>query len=170
MNFTPGLFRFRLNQFDSSRTQRVRTTLAKQLALYITLYRALQMAADLPENYDKHLDAFQFIRDVPVDWDESRVLAAEPGDYLMIARKTKGKAGWFVGAVTDETSRTIPLSLDFLEPGQSYEAIIYRDADTADWFTNPEAYTIEKKQVTSKTKLTLRLANGGGFAIELNKR
>ncbi|MBO0949888.1 glycoside hydrolase family 97 protein [Fibrella forsythiae] len=169
MDFTPGLFRFQLNQFDSSRTQRVRTTLAKQLALYITLYSPLQMVADLPENYEKHMDAFQFIRDVPVDWDDSQVLAAEPGDYLMIARKTKGKDSWFVGAITDENSRTLPLSLDFLEPGKTYEATIYRDADNADWHENPEAYTIEKKRVTSKTKLNLRLANGGGFAIQLTQ-
>lgn len=167
MDFTPGLFRFRLNQFDSSRTQRVRTTLAKQLALYITLYSPLQMAADLPENYEKHLDAFQFIRDVPVDWDDSKVLAAEPGDYLMIARKTKSKNSWFVGAISDENSRTLPLTLDFLDAGKTYEATIYRDADNADWQTNPEAYTIERKRVTNKTKLNLRLANGGGFAIQL---
>ncbi|NID12024.1 glycoside hydrolase family 97 protein [Fibrivirga algicola] len=169
MDFTPGLFRFQLNQFEPSRTQRVRTTLSKQLALYITLYSPLQMVADLPENYDKHLDAFQFIRDVPVDWDASEVLAAEPGDYLMIARKTKGKDSWFVGAITDENSRTLPLALDFLEAGKTYEATIYRDADNADWQTNPEAYTIEKKRVTSKTKLNLRMANGGGFAMQLTK-
>nr|ARK13578.1 alpha-glucosidase [Fibrella sp. ES10-3-2-2] len=169
MDFTPGLFRFQLNQFEPSRTQRVRTTLSKQLALYITLYSPLQMVADLPENYDKHLDAFQFIRDVPVDWDASKVLAAEPGDYLMIARKTKGKDSWFVGAITDENSRTLPLTLDFLEAGKTYEATIYRDADNADWQTNPEAYTIEKKRVTSKTKLNLRMANGGGFAMQLTK-
>ncbi|XWW47483.1 glycoside hydrolase family 97 protein [Fibrella sp. USSR17] len=169
MDFTPGLFRFQLNQFEPSRTQRVRTTLSKQLALYITLYSPLQMVADLPENYDKHLDAFQFIRDVPVDWDASEVLAAEPGDYLMIARKTKGKDSWFVGAITDENSRTLPLALDFLEAGKTYEATIYRDADNADWQTNPEAYTIEKKRVTSKTKLNLRMANGGGLAMQLTK-
>ncbi|MEZ0538396.1 glycoside hydrolase family 97 protein [Fibrella arboris] len=169
MDFTPGLFRFQLNQFEPARTQRVRTTLAKQLALYITLYSPLQMVADLPENYEKHLDAFQFIRDVPVDWDDSNVLAAEPGDYLMIARKTKGKDSWFVGAITDENSRTLPLALNFLDPGKTYEATIYRDADNADWQTNPEAYTIEKKRVTSQTKLNLRLANGGGFAIQLTK-
>lgn len=169
MDFTPGLFRFRLNQFDSSRTQRVRTTLAKQLALYITLYSPLQMAADLPENYEKHLDAFQFICNVPVDWDDTKVLAAEPGDYLMIARKTKGKDSWFVGAISDENSRTLPLSFDFLESGKTYEATIYRDAANADWQTNPEAYTIEKKRVTSQTKLTLRLANGGGFAMQLTR-
>ena len=166
MDFTPGLFRFRLNQFDSTRTQRVRTTLAKQLALYITLYSPLQMAADLPENYERHLDAFQFIRDVPVDWDDTKIITAEPGDYIAIARKTKGKSSWFLGAITDENSRDLSLPLDFLEPGKTYEATLYRDAANADWQTNPEAYTIEKKQVNSQTKLPIHLAKGGGCAIQ----
>ncbi|GAA4395841.1 glycoside hydrolase family 97 protein [Nibrella viscosa] len=166
MDFTPGLFRFRLNQFDSTRITRVRTTLAKQLALYVTMYSPLQMAADLPENYERHLDAFQFIRDVPVDWDDTRVIAAEPGDYILTARKEKGTPNWYVGAITDENSRDLPLPLDFLEPGKTYEATLYRDAPTADWDTNPEAYVIEKKTVNAKTKLTLHLAKGGGCAIQ----
>ncbi|MGF7217342.1 hypothetical protein GGR92_003515 [Spirosoma lacussanchae] len=170
MDFTPGLFRFKLNQFDSTRTQAVRTTLAKQLALYVTLYSPLQMAADLPENYEKHLDAFQFIRDVPVDWDDTRILAAEPGDYVMIARKEKGAANWYVGAITDENSRDLLLDLSFLESGQTYEAVLYRDAPTADWKTNPEAYIIEKKAVTAKTKLMLHLAKGGGCAVQLVRK
>ncbi|GAA4454297.1 glycoside hydrolase family 97 protein [Nibrella saemangeumensis] len=170
MDFTPGLFRFRLNQFDSTRTTRVRTTLAKQLALYVTLYSPLQMAADLPENYERHLDAFQFIRDVPVDWDDTKVIAAEPGDYILTARKGKGTANWYVGAITDENSRDLPLPLDFLEPGKTYEATIYRDGPNADWDTNPEAYVIEKRSVTAKTKLTLRLAKGGGCAIQFIRR
>ena len=165
MDFTPGLFRLRLNQFDSTRTTRVRTTLAKQLALYITIYSPLQMAADLPENYEKHLDAFQFIRDVAVDWDDTKILAAEPGDYVTVARKAKGRNDWFLGAITDENSRDQTLALDFLDPGKTYEATLYRDAANADWDTNPEAYTIEKKQVTSKTKLPIHLAKGGGCAI-----
>jgi glucan 1,4-alpha-glucosidase len=166
MDFTPGLFRMRLNQFDSTRTTRVRTTLAKQLALYVILYSPLQMAADLPENYERHLDAFQFIRDVPVDWEETRIMAAEPGDYVLTARKAKGKPDWYVGAITDENSRNLPLTLDFLEPGKTYKATLYRDAPTADWDTNPEAYVIDKKAVTSQTKLTLPLAKGGGCAIQ----
>ena len=170
MDFTPGLFRFKLNQFDSTRTQRVRTTLAKQLALYLTLYSPLQMAADLPENYEKHLDAFQFIRDVPVDWDDTKILAAEPGDYVVVARKTKGADSWFLGAITDENSRDLPLDLSFLEAGKSYEAVIYRDAPNADWETKPEAYVIEKKIVTSKTKLPIHLAKGGGCAIQFVKK
>ncbi len=170
MDFTPGLFRMRLNQFDSTRTTRVRTTLAKQLALYVTLYSPLQMAADLPENYEKHLDAFQFIRDVPVDWAQTNVLAAEPGDYVLIARRDKQSPNWYVGAITDEVSRDLPLNLNFLEPGKTYEATIYRDAPTADWDKNPEAYVIEKKTVTAKTKLNLHLANGGGCAIQLVRK
>ncbi len=170
MDFTPGLFRMRLNQFDSTRTTRVRTTLAKQLALYVTLYSPLQMAADLPENYEKHLDAFQFIRDVPVDWDKTSVLAAEPGDYVMIARQDKKTPNWYVGAITDESARDLPLNLSFLEPGKSYEATFYRDAPTADWDTNPEAYVIEKKTVTARTKLNLHLAKGGGCAIQFVRK
>jgi hypothetical protein len=170
MDFTPGLFRMRLNQFDSTRTTRVRTTLAKQLALYVTLYSPLQMAADLPENYEKHLDAFQFIRDVPVDWDQTNVLAAEPGDYVMIARRDKKSPNWYVGAITDEATRDLPLNLSFLEPGKTYEATLYRDAPTADWDTNPEAYVIEKKTVTAKTKLSLHLAKGGGCAIQFVRK
>ncbi|WP_080241286.1 glycoside hydrolase family 97 protein [Spirosoma rigui] len=170
MDFTPGLFRFKLNQFESSRTQEVRTTLAKQLALYITLYSPLQMAADLPENYEKHLDAFQFIRDVPVDWDDTKILAAEPGDYVVVARKAKGAANWYLGAITDENSRALPLTLDFLEPGKSYEAVLYRDAPDADWKTNPDAYVIERKTVTAKSMLTLSLAKGGGCAIQFVRK
>ena len=169
MDFTPGLFHFQLNQFEKSRTQRVRSTLAKQLALYITLYSPLQMAADLPENYEKHLDAFQFIVDVPVDWDDSRTLEAEPGDYITIARKAKGKDDWYMGAITDEYARTVKITLDFLDPGQKYEATIYRDAENADWDSNPEAYTIEKKVVSAKTKLAIPLAKGGGCAIRMRK-
>lgn len=166
MDFTPGLFRFKLNQFDSTRTTRVRTTLAKQLALYVTIYSPLQMAADLPENYEKHLDAFQFIRDVPVDWDDTRIINAEPGDYITIARKTKGKASWYLGAITDETSRDFTINLSFLDPGKTYEATLYRDAPNADWDTNPEAYMIEKKTVTNQTQLPIHLAKGGGCAIQ----
>lgn len=169
MDFTPGLFHMRLNQFDKSRTTRVRTTLAKQLALFVTLYSPLQMAADLPENYLKYLDAFQFIRDVPTDWDDTRVLAAEPGEFVMTARRGKGSDDWFLGAITDENARNLPLSLDFLEPGKTYEATLYRDADNADWDTNPEAYTIERQRVMQTSNLTLKLAKGGGCAIRFRR-
>lgn len=170
MDFTPGLFHMRLNQFDPARTTRVRTTLAKQLALYVTLYSPLQMAADLPENYEAHLDAFQFIRDVAVDWDDTRVLAAEPGEYVLIARKAKGKPDWFVSGITDESARTLPFDLSFLDPGQPYEATIYRDAPNADWDTNPEAYVIDRRSVSSQTRLTIPMAKGGGFAVRIAKR
>lgn len=170
MDYTPGFFRFKLNQFEPTRKQEIRTTLAKQLADYVTMYSPLQMAGDLPENYEPHLDALQFIRDVPVDWDDTRILAAEPGDYVTIARKAKGKPNWFIGAVTDENSRTQTVALSFLEPDQSYDATIYRDADNADWKTNPAAYVVEKMTVTSQTTLTLKLAKGGGCAISIMKR
>ena len=170
MDFTPGVFHLQLNQFDPARKQRVRTTLAKQLALYITMYSPLQMAADLPENYNVHLDAFKFIEDVPVDWDDSKILEAEPGDYITIARKEKGKENWFFGSITDENGRNLALTLDFLTPGALYEATIYRDADKTDWQTNPEAYTIEKKVVNNKTKLNIRLGASGGCAISLIKK
>lgn len=169
MDFTPGLFHFKLNQFDPTRTTEVRTTLAKQLALYVTLYSPLQMAADLPENYEKHLDALQFISEVAVDWDDTKILEAEPGDYLTVARKAKNKNEWYVGAITDENKRTLNLAFDFLDTGKKYEAIVYRDADQADWKTQPEAYVIEKKVVTKKTKLKINLAAGGGCAISIRE-
>ena len=145
----------------------MRTTLAKQLALYVTMYSPLQMAADLPENYEQHLDAFQFIADVPVDWDDTRVLAAEPGDYLTTVRKAKGQDEWYLGSITDENARQQPVKLDFLTPGRRYEAIIYADGKGADWQKNPTAYQITKRVVTNKSVLTLKLAPGGGTAISL---
>jgi len=165
MDYTPGIFKLR--GYTSVLGRQVHTTLAKQLALYVTLYSPLQMAADLPENYEAHMDAFQFIRDVPVDWDETRILEAEPGDYLSIARKEKGKGGWFIGAITDERGRVANLSLDFLEAGKKYLATVYKDAPDADWKDKPEAYVIEQATVTSKTKLALKLAAGGGAAVSI---
>ncbi len=169
MDFTPGLFHFKLNQFEPTRKTEVRTTLAKQLALYVTMYSPMQMAADLPDNYEKHLDAFQFIVDVPVDWSDTKILEAEPGDYITIARKAKQTGDWFLGAITDENSRIAEWSLDFLTAGKKYEAIIYRDADNSDWQTSPEAYLIEKKTVTSKSKLKIQLAKSGGCAIQIKQ-
>ncbi len=170
MDYTPGFFHFQLNQYDASRTTRVRTTLAKQLALYVTMYSPLQMAGDFPENFNKYLDAFQFIKDVPVDWDDTKVLAAEPGDFVTIARKAKGKPNWFLGAISDENARTSVLNFDFLEEGATYQATIYRDGEGTDWQTNPEAYEIEKMTVTNKTTLSIRLAKGGGCAISIIKQ
>ncbi|WP_069659901.1 glycoside hydrolase family 97 protein [Arcticibacter eurypsychrophilus] len=166
MDYTPGIFKLR-NYASNAPDRQMHTTLAKQLALYVTMYSPLQMAADLPENYEAHQDAFQFIKDVGVDWDDTKILEAEPGDYITIARKEKGKANWFVGAITDENSRQSVIPLNFLDKGRKYTAIVYKDGKDADWKTNPEAYTIEKRIVTSSTKLKLNLAKGGGAAISL---
>lgn len=165
MDFTPGLFHFQLNTFDSTRTTRVRSTLAKQLALYVTMYSPLQMAADLPEHYAAHLDAFQFIKEVPVDWADTRVLAAEPGDYLTIVRKDKHSERWYLGAITDEQARRSEVTLDFLTPGVTYLATLYQDAPTAHCDTNPAAYQIITLQVTQASKLPVELAPGGGLAV-----
>lgn len=166
MDYTPGIFKLSgYNAADTSK--RVHTTLAKQLALYVTLYSPLQMAADFPENYALHPDAFQFIRDVPVDWDDTRILAAEPGDYISIARKEKGSDSWYLGAITDENSRTLETSLSFLDPRKRYLVTIYGDAANADWYGNPEAYTIRSFIADYKTTLQLRLASGGGAAVSM---
>ena len=165
MDYTPGIFRLR--GYSAVPGRQVHSTLAKQLALYVTLYSPLQMAADLPENYEAHDDAFQFIRDVPVDWDDTKILEAEPGDYVTIARKEKGKDNWFIGAITDENARTVSVPLGFLDKGRKYKAVIYKDGVGADWKTNPEAYTIETLTVDSKNMLTVKLAPGGGAAVSL---
>ena len=165
MDYTPGIFK--LTHFSADTSRRVHTTLAKQLALYVTLYSPLQMAADFPENYEAHMDAFQFIKDVPVDWDDTKILAAEPGDYVVIARKKKGSPDWFIGAITDENKREITAGLSFLDKGKKYEATIYGDSENADWQRNPEAYTIKRLPVNSTTRLFLRLAGGGGAAISI---
>ncbi|HEY1114987.1 MAG TPA: glycoside hydrolase family 97 protein [Chitinophagaceae bacterium] len=167
MDYTPGIFQTKMSAYDSARKEQVHTTLAKQLALYITMYSPLQMAADLPENYEKHPDAFQFIKDVAVDWDDTRILSAEPGDYVVIARKEKGAPNWFVGAITDEQARVTTGSLSFLDKGTKYVATIYRDAAAAHWEKNPHAYTIEKFIVDNTTTLNLPLAAGGGAAVSI---
>jgi glucan 1,4-alpha-glucosidase len=165
MDYTPGLFK--LTNYTGTPGRQVHTTLAKQLALYVTLYSPLQMAADLLENYEAHPDAFRFIQDVAVDWDDTRILEAEPGDYITIARKQKGSPNWFIGAITDEHSRVANISLAFLDKGIKYQAIIYKDAAGADWKTNPEAYAIEKRVVDSGERLSLVLAPGGGAAVSI---
>ena len=165
MDYTPGIFEIKMSHYDKSKTEQVHTTLAKQLALYVTMYSPLQMAADLPENYEKYSDAFQFIKDVAVDWDDSKYLEAEPGDYLTVVRKAKGSEDWFLGAVTDENARNTIVNLDFLTKGKKYKATIYADAKDADWKANPIAYKISTLTVTSKSKLKLNLAAGGGSAI-----
>ena len=165
MDYTPGIFEIKMSHYDKSKTEQVHTTLAKQLALYVTMYSPLQMAADLPENYEKYSDAFQFIKDVAIDWDDSKYLEAEPGDYLTVVRKAKGSEDWFLGAITDENPRKTTVNLDFLTKGKKYKATIYADAKDADWKANPIAYTISTLTVTSKSKLKLNLAAGGGTAI-----
>jgi hypothetical protein len=165
MDYTPGIFKLR--GYSTVPGRQVHTTLAKQLALYVTLYSPLQMAADLPENYAAHMDAFQFIRDVPVDWDDTKILEAEPGDYITMARKEKGKDNWFIGGITDENARTVSIPLSFLDKGRKYKATIYKDGPGADWKSNPEVYTIETRTVDSKTQLTVKLAPGGGMAISV---
>jgi hypothetical protein len=167
MDYTPGIFKIKRSFYDSTKTEQVHTTLTKQLALYVTLYSPLQMAADLPENYNAHMDAFQFIKDVAVDWDKTEILDAEPGDFIIAARKGKASDNWFIGAITDENARNLNASLSFLDSEKKYMATIYRDADNADWKNNPEAYVIEKVLVDAKTVLKLKLAPGGGTAISL---
>jgi glucan 1,4-alpha-glucosidase len=165
MDYTPGIFEIKMNVYDAAKKEQVHTTLAKQLALYVTMYSPLQMAADLPENYEKHLDAFQFIKDVAVNWDQSVYLEAEPGDFLTVARKTKGKDEWFLGAITDENARLTNIELNFLTPGKTYKATVYEDGKDAHWEKNPKSYAIKTIQVTSNSKIKLNLTNGGGAAI-----
>ncbi|CAN5704768.1 glycoside hydrolase family 97 protein [soil metagenome] len=166
MDYTPGIFKLR-NYASGAPMRQVHTTLAKQLALYITMYSPLQMAADIPENYEAHMDAFQFIKDVAVDWDDTKIVEAEPGDYITIARKEKGKNNWFIGAITDENSRVAAIPLRFLDKGEKYIATVYHDAANANWETNPEAYKIDKYKVDDATTLNLILAKGGGAAISI---
>jgi len=165
MDYTPGIFEIKMNVYDTTKTEQVHTTLAKQLALYVTMYSPLQMAADLPENYQKHLDAFQFIVDVPLDWQNSIYLEAEPGEYLTVVRKDKHTERWFLGAITNKDPRKTSISLDFLTAGKKYKATLYLDGKDADWKDNPKSYQIITKEVTSKSDLKLKLAPGGGAAI-----
>ena len=157
MDYTPGIFETRMNTYNPDKTEVVHTTVAKQLALYVTLYSPLQMAADLPENYEKRLDVFQFIRDVPVDWADTKVLDAAVGDHLTIARKDKNSENWFIGSITDENERNVEITLDFLDPGTSYEATIYSDGKDAHWERNPYPVDIVKKPVKKETNSPFRL-------------
>ena len=167
MDYTPGIFDTKLDFMGDLPHGQVQTTLAKQLALYVTLYSPLQMAADLVENYEKHMDAFQFIKDVAVDWDDSKFIEAVPGDYITVARKAKGTDNWFVGGITDENARTANFTLDFLTPGKQYVAILYADGKDADYKENPTSYLIKKGIVTNKTKMSVKEARSGGFALSL---
>lgn len=165
MDYTPGIFETARSYYDSTKKERVHSTLVKQLALYVTMYSPLQMAADLPENYERYADAFQFIKDVAVDWDDTKILAAEPGDYICMARKAKGKEEWFLGAITDEHERELKIAFDFLAKGKKYTAVFYEDAKDAHWEKNPKAYTITTKTVKHGDTVTLRMKPGGGAAI-----
>jgi hypothetical protein len=167
MDYTPGIFQTELAYYGTGSNQRVNTTLVKQLAYYVTMYSPLQMAADMPDNYRRFLDAFQFIKDVAVDWDDTFILEAEPGDYVTIARKAKNKNEWFVGGVTDEQPREAQISFSFLPAGKKYEATIYADGKDASWNKNPQSYTIRKMMVSSKTKLKQKIGAGGGVAISI---
>jgi len=167
MDYTPGIFDTKLTFLGDGKHSFVHTTLAKQLALYVTMYSPLQMAADLPESYERHLDAFRFIKDVAVDWDDSKYLEAEPGDYITVARKAKGSSSWFVGGITDENPRTATVKLDFLDADKQYVATLYADGKDADYDTNPTSYQIKKGLVSAKTKISTRLARSGGFALSL---
>ncbi len=167
MDYTPGIFQIKLDYYQQGKKEQVHTTLAKQLALYVTLYSPLQMAADLPENYERFPDAFKFIEDVAADWDDTKIIEAEPGDYITIARKAKGKEEWFIGAITDENSRTAEIPLTFLDKERGYVATIYKDSEDAHYEKNPMSYTIGTLGVNSESVLKIKLAEGGGAAVSL---
>jgi glucan 1,4-alpha-glucosidase len=169
MDYTPGIFEIKMSYYNKTKTEQIHTTLAKQLALYVTMYSPLQMAADLPENYERYSDAFQFIKDVAVDWQDSKYLEAEPGDYLTVVRKAKNSEQWFLGAITDENPRQTEIKLDFLTKGKKYKAIIYEDTKDADWQKKPIAYQIRTQEVTSRSTIKLNLAPGGGTAISFSR-
>lgn len=169
MDFTPGIFCMDLSTFVPRQTSKCNSTLANQLALYVTLYSPIQMAADMPEHYERYIDAFQFIVDVPVEWTQSRYLAAEPGDYVVVARKDKNSPKWFVGGVTDENERTMTVKFDFLTQGKQYVATVYADAADADYESNPEAYRIVEGKITAKSAAKIFMARGGGFAISIRE-
>jgi len=167
MDYTPGIFEMDMSKNNPKNPNHVNSTLARQLALYVTMYSPLQMAADMIENYEKHMDAFQFIKDVAVDWDDSRYLEAEPGRYVVAARKAKGTSNWFVGCTASEHGHTSTLKLSFLDPGKKYIATVYADAKDANYKSNPHAYVIRKGVVTAKSALRLTAASGGGYAISI---
>lgn len=167
MDYTPGIFEMQVSKANPDNHSFVHSTLARQLALYVTMYSPLQMAADMIENYEPFMDAFQFIKDVAVDWDDSRYLEAEPGDYITVARKAKGTNNWFVGCTADENGHVSNLDFSYLDPDKKYIATIYADAKDAHYEHNPQAYTIRKGVVTNRAKLTLKAAPGGGYAISI---
>ena len=170
MDYTPGLFETKMSYYGEGKDSQAGTTLARQLALYLTMPSPMQMVCDLPENYQRFPDAFQFIKDVPVDWSDSKYLEAEPNRYITVARRDKNSDDWYVGAITDENARTAIIDMSFLPKGEKFEATIYEDAADAHWKDNPQAYKIRKMKVDSKTKLKQHLAPGGGAAIRIVKK
>lgn len=171
MDFTPGIFRMDITSFAPGyQGKKKRATISNQLALYLTMYSPVQMAGDLPEHYERHIDAFQFIKDVPVDWSRSVYLDAEPGDFIVVARKDRNSSDWYVGGVTNEDAREYRLDFGFLPEGEVYECTVYRDASDSDGFTNPERYEIFNTRVTSASELPLRIARAGGFAVRLHQK
>ena len=167
MDYTPGIFEMDIKKFNPTSNGHVNSTLARQLALYVTMYSPLQMAADYPEHYEQHMDAFQFIKDVAVDWDKSIYLEAEPARYIVAARKAKGTDNWFVGCTAATGGHSSTLSLDFLDADKKYIATIYEDGKDAHYMTNPQSYVIRKGIVTAKSSLKLTAAPGGGYAISI---
>ena len=167
MDYTPGIFEMNISKLNPNNSSHVNATLANQLALYVTMYSPLQMAADLPENYERFMDAFQFIKDVPVDWDNSIYLEAEPGKYVTVARKEKGTNNWFIGSATGNANHQSVISLDFLEKGKNYIATIYADTKDTDYKLNPQSYQIVKGLVNSKNKLKINTVEAGGYAVSL---
>lgn len=167
MDYTPGLFETKLSYYNEGKKGQAGTTLARQLALYLTMPSPLQMACDLPENYIRFADAFQFIKDVPVDWSDSHYIEAEPGDYITVARKDKKSEDWYVGGITDENARTAVICFDFLPKDVDFKATIYADGKDADWKDNPQSYSITEKKINNKSRLKQKIAPGGGFAIRL---
>ena len=167
MDYTPGIFVMDIAKINPENPSYCNSTICNQLALYVTMYSPLQMAADLPEHYEMYMDAFQFIKDVAVDWDDSRYLAAEPGQYIIAARKEKGAENWFVGGVTNEEQRTMEVNFDFLDNDTRYVATLYADGADADYATKPDSYKITTGIVTSKSSIKVKMARGGGFAISI---
>jgi hypothetical protein len=170
MDYTPGIFENDLSKYSPTNHSWVNTTLCNQLSLYLTMPSPLQMAADLPETYNRFLDAFQFIKDVAIDWEQSLYLEAEPGQYLTVARKAKNTGKWFVGSTNGYEVRVSNINFDFLEKGKTYIATIYADKKDAHYKTNPQAYEIRKVKITSKSKLTQQTAAGGGYAISIEEK